>query len=212
MSAVGSDDGRSKQIVRLRSVLRPWNSFTGGQHQRESLLTPSHDDTANRPAAVPKGYLAVYVGSESRRFVIPMAFLRHAEFRALLARAEEEFGFEHEGGLTLPCEVDEFEELVAAMARRERGRSTCRKKAALGSLFSRSSSFIGLLAAVPSLLPHARPSLAASRRASNMLFASYTYVRNELLDGGTMCSTHSAVPCLILGNGLTSKRNMISPR
>ncbi|XP_031500703.1 indole-3-acetic acid-induced protein ARG7-like [Nymphaea colorata] len=163
MSAVGSDDGRSKQIVRLRSVLRPWNSFTGGQHLRESLL--SDGATANRPTAVPKGYLAVYVGSELRRFVIPTAFLRHAEFRALLARAEEEFGFEHEGGLTLPCEADEFEELVEAMARRERGRSTCRKKAAFGSLFSRSSSFIGLLAAVPSLLPHARPSLTASRYA-----------------------------------------------
>ncbi|CAN6452625.1 unnamed protein product [Victoria cruziana] len=163
MSAVGLDDGLGKQIVKLRSVLRPWNSFPESQHLRESLLSPSQDDPADRPAAVPKGYLAVYVGSELRRFVIPTAFLRHPEFRALLARAEEEFGFQHEGGLTLPCEVDEFEELVAVMTRRERGRSACRRKASFGSIISRSSSFIGLFAAVPSLLPNARSSLPTSR-------------------------------------------------
>ncbi|KAI5402353.1 hypothetical protein KIW84_050099 [Lathyrus oleraceus] len=58
---------------------------------------------------MPKGYLAVYVGEEMKRFVIPMSYLNQTSFQDLLSQAEEEFGYDHPmGGLTIPCTEDVF--------------------------------------------------------------------------------------------------------
>ena len=61
---------------------------------------------------VPKGYLAVCVGLELRRFVIPTEYLGHQAFHILLREAEEEFGFEQTGVLRIPCEVSVFESIL----------------------------------------------------------------------------------------------------
>ncbi|XP_028755861.1 auxin-induced protein 15A-like [Neltuma alba] len=58
---------------------------------------------------VPKGYLAVYIGEEMKRFVIPISYLNQPSFQELLSEAEEEFGFDHPmGALTIPCAEDVF--------------------------------------------------------------------------------------------------------
>ncbi|XP_058113128.1 indole-3-acetic acid-induced protein ARG7-like [Magnolia sinica] len=66
---------------------------------------------------VPKGYVAVYVGPEMRRFVIPVSYLCSPHFRALMERAADEFGFEQEGGLRIPCEEETFEELLRVLGK-----------------------------------------------------------------------------------------------
>ncbi|XAR49778.1 hypothetical protein NMG60_11003916 [Bertholletia excelsa] len=58
---------------------------------------------------VPKGHLAVGVGEEEKRYVIPTHYLAHKAFQLLLREAEEEFGFEQEGILKLPCQVPVFD-------------------------------------------------------------------------------------------------------
>ena len=67
------------------------------------------------PPDVPKGYLAVYVGPELRRFIIPTTYLTHSLFKVLLEKAAEEFGFDHNGGLTIPCEIETFKYLLKCM-------------------------------------------------------------------------------------------------
>ncbi|KAF6160569.1 hypothetical protein GIB67_019509 [Kingdonia uniflora] len=62
---------------------------------------------------VPKGHFAVYVGEKRSRFIVPISFLNHPEFQNLLQRAEEEFGFDHDMGLTLPCEEVVFRSLTS---------------------------------------------------------------------------------------------------
>ncbi|XP_019415913.1 PREDICTED: auxin-responsive protein SAUR72-like [Lupinus angustifolius] len=64
------------------------------------------------PHDVPKGYLAVYVGLELRRFIIPTSYLSHSLFKVLLEKAEDEYGFDHNGGLTIPCEIETFKYLL----------------------------------------------------------------------------------------------------
>ncbi|PON99966.1 Small auxin-up RNA [Trema orientale] len=67
---------------------------------------------------VPKGYLAVYVGEESKmkRFVIPVSYLNQPSLQELLRQAEEEFGFEHPmGALTIPCREDVFTDLISRL-------------------------------------------------------------------------------------------------
>lgn len=64
---------------------------------------------------VPKGHVAVYVGEiQKKRFVVPVTYLNHPSFQALLLRAEEEFGFNHPmGGLTIPCREEAFLDLTS---------------------------------------------------------------------------------------------------
>ncbi|XP_045801840.1 auxin-induced protein 6B-like isoform X1 [Trifolium pratense] len=69
----------------------------------------SSSQTSSKVTNVPKGYLAVYVGEEMKRFVIPMSYLNQTSFQDLLSQAEEEFGYDHPmGGLTIPCTEDVF--------------------------------------------------------------------------------------------------------
>ncbi|KAK9101599.1 hypothetical protein Scep_025029 [Stephania cephalantha] len=67
------------------------------------------------PPDVPKGYLAVHVGPELRRFIIPTTYLSHSLFKLLLEKTAEEFGFDHKGALTIPCEIETFNYLLKCM-------------------------------------------------------------------------------------------------
>ncbi|KAK1416429.1 hypothetical protein QVD17_32220 [Tagetes erecta] len=64
---------------------------------------------------VPKGHFVVYVGQNRSRYVIPISFLTRPEFQNLLHQAEEEFGFVHDMGLTIPCEEQVFESLTSLL-------------------------------------------------------------------------------------------------
>ncbi|KAJ9172688.1 hypothetical protein P3X46_015900 [Hevea brasiliensis] len=72
-----------------------------------------YDEQQGLPDDVPKGHFAVYVGENRGRYIIPISWLDHPEFQSLLQRAEEEFGFKHEMGLTIPCEEVVFRSLTA---------------------------------------------------------------------------------------------------
>ncbi|XP_073274006.1 auxin-induced protein 6B-like [Primulina huaijiensis] len=69
---------------------------------------------------VPKGHFVVYVGesTKKKRFIVPISYLNEPLFQDLLSRAEEEFGFNHPtGGLTIPCNEDQFTNLTSSLAR-----------------------------------------------------------------------------------------------
>ncbi|KAF5202282.1 Auxin-responsive family protein, partial [Thalictrum thalictroides] len=62
---------------------------------------------------IPKGYLAIMVGRQAidvelQRFVVPVMYLNHPLFIQLLKEAEEEYGFDQKGTITIPCQVEEF--------------------------------------------------------------------------------------------------------
>ncbi|XP_010327424.1 protein SMALL AUXIN UP-REGULATED RNA 51-like [Solanum lycopersicum] len=76
----------------------------------------SYDDAENSlPIDVPKGHFAVYVGENRTRYIVPISFLSYPEFQCLLHRAEEEFGFDHDMGITIPCEEVVFQSLTSSM-------------------------------------------------------------------------------------------------
>ncbi|XP_031476227.1 protein SMALL AUXIN UP-REGULATED RNA 51-like [Nymphaea colorata] len=63
-----------------------------------------------------KGHFAVYVGEGRRRFVIPTSYLKSPTFQRLLKEAEEEYGFQSQMGLTIPCSEDAFRALTLQLA------------------------------------------------------------------------------------------------
>ncbi|RDX84461.1 Indole-3-acetic acid-induced protein ARG7, partial [Mucuna pruriens] len=133
-----------RQIVRLKEMLQKWQNVTLGSKPSNSSsghvtasdvgITPlinkrvvnvrscceSDEETCQTPEPlpppdVPKGYLAVYVGPELRRFIIPTSYLSHSLFKVLLEKAADEFGFDQSGGLTIPCEIETFKYLLKCM-------------------------------------------------------------------------------------------------
>nr|DAD44176.1 TPA_asm: hypothetical protein HUJ06_002406 [Nelumbo nucifera] len=128
-----------RQIVRLKEIIQKWQSITlshrgnsGSPSDNKSrggispdvtnyTICDSDEESCHSPCpespplGVPKGYLAVYVGPELRRFIIPTTYLTLPVFKVLLEKVEEEFGFEHKGGLTIPCEIETFKYLLNCM-------------------------------------------------------------------------------------------------
>ncbi|CAK8532103.1 unnamed protein product [Lathyrus sativus] len=132
-----------KQIARLKEIIHKWRSVTIGSktprlkmeetngsispiiHRRITHIINCDSDeesckSPEPPHDVPKGYLAVYVGPELRRFIIPTSYLSHSLFKMLLEKAAEEFGFDQSGGLTIPCEIETFKYLLKCIEAQEK--------------------------------------------------------------------------------------------
>ncbi|CAN6238676.1 unnamed protein product [Urochloa humidicola] len=82
--------------------------------------TPSRHDAAAPAAAATKGCATFWVegdpGEAPRRVAVPVARLGHPRMLELLGEAREEYGFEHEGAVVLPCGVERFMRAVEASA------------------------------------------------------------------------------------------------
>ncbi|KAJ9703689.1 hypothetical protein PVL29_005121 [Vitis rotundifolia] len=91
------------QPAALKQILKRCSSFG---------KKPGYDQ-GSLPDDVPKGHFAVYVGENRSRYIVPISWLAHPDFQGLLQRAEEEYGFNHDMGLTIPCEEVAFLSLTA---------------------------------------------------------------------------------------------------
>jgi SAUR family protein len=103
---------RIRDIVRLRQLLKKW---------KQIALSPKAGKSGGGGGShgVPKGFFTVCVGKEMERFVIPTEYLGHWAFEELLKEAEEEFGFQHEGALRIPCDVKAFEGILRLVGRKD---------------------------------------------------------------------------------------------
>ena len=132
-AAVGSAKQQQQQLVvlpRERERDEPRRMLGWGRSlARRMRLLPRRGERLLEDAGeatTPKGQVAVYVGGdepggESMRYVVPVVYFNHPLFGELLREAEEEFGFEHPGGITIPCAATRFER-AAAMAAAGGGR------------------------------------------------------------------------------------------
>lgn len=138
----GKKSNKITEIVRLQQMLRKWRKLSvaskpdasaaaaasctpavatvtagGGESKAKKFLKRTLSFTESPPSSgpPPKGHLAVSVGPAMRRFVIPTEYLKHQAFAALLREAEEEFGFQQEGLLRIPCDVPAFEAILRAV-------------------------------------------------------------------------------------------------
>ncbi|KAM7257922.1 hypothetical protein ACFE04_013663 [Oxalis oulophora] len=110
-------------VVRVLQFVKKWKKLAkinpnsginnnGGSNKKGLKFLKKTLSFNDRFHVVPKGFLAVCVGSELKRFVIPTQYLRHEAFGILLREAEEEFGFHQQGVLKFPCKVDVFENVL----------------------------------------------------------------------------------------------------
>jgi len=59
---------------------------------------------------IPKGFLPIKVGQgeEQEKIVMPIMYLNHPLFSQLLKEAEEEYGFDQQGTIIIPCHLKDF--------------------------------------------------------------------------------------------------------
>ncbi|CAN8286347.1 unnamed protein product [Cochlearia groenlandica] len=72
-----------------------------------------------KPDPVPRGHLAVYVGQkdgEFHRVFVPIVYFNHPLFVELLKESEKEYGYCHQGGITIPCLYSDFERVKTRIA------------------------------------------------------------------------------------------------
>lgn len=98
---------------------------------KSGYIPMDNDPIKEKPVEVPKGYLAVYVGQKDgdfHRVLVPVIYFNHPLFGQLLREAEEEYGFNQQGGLTIPCRYSEFEQVQTRIAAGSRFRKPTWKR------------------------------------------------------------------------------------
>ncbi|KAJ7556940.1 hypothetical protein O6H91_05G105200 [Diphasiastrum complanatum] len=101
-------------VIKLRRLINPLfdRPTYASYHQ---LLRQSSSTKRLRSGTydqIPKGYLALYVGREPHRFVVPIRYLSHRIFKALLEKSATEFEFRYSNGIKIACEVKTFRQLL----------------------------------------------------------------------------------------------------
>lgn len=89
--------------------------FSHGHHlfKKKKLMGNKQDSETRRRA--PKGHFVVYVGEEMKRFVVPISYLKNPMLQQLLAEAAEEFGFDSQKRIVLPCDESTFQRITDFM-------------------------------------------------------------------------------------------------
>lgn len=88
-------------------VVNAWRRYTTLPKQTGSkgCTVPS--------SRTPAGCFSVYVGPEKQRFVVKAEFANHPAFKVLLEDAALEYGYQSDGPILLPCDVDLFCQVLA---------------------------------------------------------------------------------------------------
>ncbi|KAB2025303.1 hypothetical protein ERO13_D06G121000v2 [Gossypium hirsutum] len=102
------------EIVRLQQIIKKWKKLANASKKTTNTGSGGRKTatTGYGSEIVPKGFLAVCVGKELKRYIIPMEYLGHEAFGILLRKTEEEFGFQQEGVLKIPCDVSMFDNIL----------------------------------------------------------------------------------------------------
>lgn len=67
-----------------------------------------YSTTDQRRRRAPKGHFVVYVGEGMKRYELPLSCLKNPKLQQLLQKAADEFGFNAQTGIVLPCDDSTF--------------------------------------------------------------------------------------------------------
>lgn len=114
----------------------PFRRSKSTTSRRTPLMAEAGESSSGKKTSkVPKGYLAVDVGPQFRRFVIPISFLSMPELKNLMDIVAEEFGSDYhaDGALHIPCDEDYFSNVLINCYATQRSVSSKKNKITLGS-------------------------------------------------------------------------------
>lgn len=92
---------------------KSWHCTTNTKSNEED--NNNNNRRKKKCQVAPVGCFSVYVGPEKQRFVVKAKLANHPLFKMLLEDAESEYGYNSEGPILLPCDVDLFYKVLAEM-------------------------------------------------------------------------------------------------
>ncbi|KAK7363346.1 hypothetical protein VNO77_05486 [Canavalia gladiata] len=96
------------KLMKLKSVLKKWNSFgNGARHSRHSISAVADDESSSSRSDLH----AVYVGKSRRLYRVSSDVVDHPVFRELVERSRESTQPQHDT-INVACEVVLFEHLL----------------------------------------------------------------------------------------------------
>ncbi|XP_019156975.1 PREDICTED: uncharacterized protein LOC109153574 [Ipomoea nil] len=118
MAKLSRSNGKKKNGMNLKTMVQMFQKKCFlADHQRSS---PNHfdkfensKDVANDVKEGHFTVMAVDNDDKVKRFIVPLSCLRNPCFLRLLEKAAEEYGFQHEGALMLPCRPSELDRILA---------------------------------------------------------------------------------------------------
>lgn len=128
MAKRSSSSKKKSGIAKLKIVVERLNRSLSLGRKSDSYSDELDEvnDSNTVPEDVKEGHFAVIAmkGEQPKRFVISLSYLSHPRFLKLLERAAEEYGFDHEGALTIPCRPSELEMILAERWQDQDGESS----------------------------------------------------------------------------------------
>ncbi|KAJ8772501.1 hypothetical protein K2173_027678 [Erythroxylum novogranatense] len=109
---------RRKKSPNTLSKSNSWNctrsqSSMQEEHHSHQGSCRKKNDNKKSIKLTPEGCFSVYVGPQKQRFVMKTKYASHPLFRMLLEDAEMEYGYNSQGPLLLPCDVDLFYKVLS---------------------------------------------------------------------------------------------------
>ncbi|KAI5664976.1 hypothetical protein M9H77_24299 [Catharanthus roseus] len=98
-----SKNQKRKSQILLKKLFQPVSFLSKCKSEKQQ----------SKKRVVPEGCFSVYVGAELQKFVIKTECANHPLFKILLEDAELEYGFDCDGPIKLPCDVDLFFKILA---------------------------------------------------------------------------------------------------
>ena len=114
-------------ILKLKIVLEKLQKgLLQGKNNKSSSYCDDYEEGCDTGSSVPEdvkeGHFAVIAdedGEGPKRFVVPLSCLTNPTFLRLLERAAEEYGFDQDGAITIPCRPSELDMLLAQQWQQE---------------------------------------------------------------------------------------------
>ncbi|KAI3496639.1 hypothetical protein L1887_39010 [Cichorium endivia] len=104
-----------KKLIRRLSRVADSSHYSLLRSDSRLISRRSQSLKTRRTGGVPEGHLPVYVGEEMERFVVSAHLLNHPVFINLLNKSAQEYGYQQQGVLRIPCRVLLFERLLEAL-------------------------------------------------------------------------------------------------
>nr|GMD27247.1 auxin-responsive protein SAUR50-like [Ipomoea batatas] len=124
-------NGKKYNVMNLKTVVQMFQKSFVPDKRSTTNHSEEFEDSKDVANDVKEGHFAVMAVDDEKlkRFIVPLSCLTHPSFLRLLEKAAEEYGFEHEGALMLPCRPSELEKIIA-----RQWKSGSSKQAGLGFL------------------------------------------------------------------------------
>ncbi|KAI3785892.1 hypothetical protein L1987_45018 [Smallanthus sonchifolius] len=115
MESVKTNTGKKNFLAKTWKRCRSFPHSRSRSRVGGLAKSKSWNGEEEKKKMTPEGFFPVYVGPEKQRFAVKTKYVNHPLFTMLLEDAEAEYGYNSDGPILLPCDVDLFYKVMAEM-------------------------------------------------------------------------------------------------